>query len=232
MIAQHRFLGLHKVFARDLLVAQDKERAWVAREVHDDAVQRLAALGMELSLLEAEPLEGAAGRKRVRALQEEVRDLSTALRELAHRLHPSALEHGDVHAAVDQLVEETQRVFGLRVTTDLPPMRTLKDPELVRAVYRIAQEALRNAATHAEVAEVMLSLELEGGSLVLTVRDRGRGFDQSSTSRRNGPAGDGIGLLAIRERAILAGGSASVTSRPGAGTTIRAVLPARELADG
>jgi two-component system sensor histidine kinase UhpB len=224
VISQHRVLGLHRDYGRRLLATQDEERAWVAREVHDDVVQRIAVLRHEVEGYKA--MAGgvsAEQRRRLQGLEGEIEDLGVALRQLAHRLHPSTHDHGDLQVALAQLAEETERLHGLyvQVETDLPS--GLRVPELTLAAYRIGQEALRNVARHAGVTGARVSAVARGDLLVLTITDEGRGFDREAAAGRQ--RGAGLGLLTMRERAIQAGGMADIRSAPGEGTTVRVSLP-------
>ncbi len=224
VISQHRVLGLHRDYGRRLLATQDEERAWVAREVHDDVVQRIAVLRHEVEGYKA--MAGGVSpeqRRRLQGLEGEIEDLGVALRQLAHRLHPSTLDHGDLQVALAQLAEETERLHGLyvQVETDLPP--GLRVPELTLAAYRIGQEALRNVARHAGVTGARVSAVARGDHLVLTIADEGRGFEREASAGRQ--RGAGLGLLTMRERAIQAGGGADIVSAPGEGTTVRVTLP-------
>lgn len=224
VISQHRVLGLHRDYGRRLLATQDEERAWVAREVHDDVVQRIAVLRHEV-----EGYKAMAGpltpeqRRRLQGLEGEIEDLGVALRQLAHRLHPSTLDHGDIAVALAQLADETARLHGLYVHVEagLPP--GFRAPELTLAVYRIGQEALRNVARHAGVTGARMAAAVRGEQLVLTITDGGRGFDPEATLEHG--HGAGLGLLTMRERAIQAGGAAEIRSAPGGGTTVRVTLP-------
>lgn len=221
VIYQRRFVAMHRAYSQNLLKAQDEERAWVAREVHDDAVQRLALISREVDAVRTldPPLSGPQTH-RLESIQEEMKDLSVALRGLAHRLHPALLERGGLHVALQGLCEDIERAFGLAVKSEIPGTPIPADPERALAVFRIAQEALRNSATHSGVTEVNLSVSSNDGRLRLVVSDRGRGFE----SRQRRP-GDGLGLIGMRERAAIAGGTLTVTSRPGGGTSIELSFP-------
>lgn len=221
VISQRRFLAMHRAYSRNLLKAQDEERAWVAREVHDDAVQRLALIGREVDAVLAidPPLSGPQAH-RLESIQEEMKDLSVALRGLAHRLHPALLEKGGLHVALQGLCGDMERAFGLRVAAEIPNVPIPADAERALAVYRIAQEALRNAATHSGATEATLVVSRNDGTLRLVVADRGHGFDP----RHRRPT-DGLGLLGMRERAAIAGGTLTVSSRPGEGTTVDVAFP-------
>ena len=216
MIYQRRFTAMHRAYSRNLLKAQEEERAWVAREVHDNVVQRLALISRELAgVRELPPAGEGTLTHRLSGIEEEVRELSTGLRDLAHRLHPALLERGELNIALTRLRSDVERAYGLRVTTELPETATPTDPARALAVYRVAQEALHNVAVHAGVSDATLTLTRNNGALRLTVSDHGSGFDL-----RQRKPGAGLGLIGMRERAEIAGGKLTVTSRPGTGTTV------------
>ena len=207
---------MHRAYSRNLLKAQEEERAWVAREVHDNVVQRLALISRELAGVRELPSAGEGTHAhRLSGIEEEVRELSSGLRDLAHRLHPALLERGELNIALTRLRSDVERAYGLRVAIALPDSPTPTDPARALALYRVAQEALHNVAVHAGVSDATLTLTRRNGALRLTVSDHGSGFDP----RQRRPGG-GLGLIGMRERAEIAGGKLTVTSRPGAGTTV------------
>lgn len=216
VLAQRKTLALHQKYTHDLLQAQEDERAWVAREVHDDAVQRLAVIANELS--DVLPQSVSPEGNRVQGIVGEVQDLGISLRKLAHRLHPSAIDKGGIVPALEQLASDMHTGFGLevRVQVDHHPTALSRESEL--ALYRIAQESLRNVASHSGVREATVRLARDAGQVVLEVSDHGKGLDP-----RNGAGG--IGVMSMRERARLAGGTLTLTSQPGTGTIVRVVLP-------
>src|SRR5512146_407227 len=107
VIAQRRMAGLQREYGQRLLATQDEERAWVAREVHDDVAQRIAVLRHELDLLKRDAGKGNTDgdTRRLEGLADEVEDLGVAVRRLAHRLHPATLDQGDLRLALEQLAE-------------------------------------------------------------------------------------------------------------------------------
>jgi len=215
--AQRRVVALHRSYLQRLVRAHEEERSRIARDVHDDAVQRLTVIGRELELLQhdGEPL----GDDRVRhigGIQGEVRDLADALRQLAHQLHPAALEHAGLNVALRQLADETTRAHGVNVRVQLPDRELSLSQDVRLALFRIAQEALSNAVRHARTDEVSIRLKDDGAGAELEVEDSGVGFDQRAIGHR------GIGLVGIEERARLAGGNAWVMSAPGQGTRVAA----------
>lgn len=229
VIAQRRFRGLHRTYGQRLLDVQEEERAWVAREVHDDAVQRLAALRHEVSLCLAAVTDlPDAQRRRMKGLEEEIMDLSVALRQLAHRLHPATLEHGGLQVSLEQLTGEAAELHGLQVALDVSLDREVPGP-VALALYRIAQEAIRNVALHAGVHEAAVRVTREKNRIRMTVRDEGRGFDLTARST-DGMDTTGLGLLTMQERVRQLGGTTDIESTPGGGTTIVASFPLWERA--
>ena len=229
VIAQRRFKGLHRTYGQRLLDVQEEERAWVAREVHDDAVQRLAVLRHEVSLcLRAATDLPEAQRRRMRGLEEEIVDLSVALRQLAHRLHPATLDHGGLRVSLEQLAGEALELHGLHVTLDVTLEGDVPGP-VALALYRVTQEAIRNVALHSGVQEAAVRVVRMKDRIEMTVSDRGRGFDVGARSTE-GMDATGLGLLTMQERVRQLGGTTDIESSPGGGTSIVASFPLRERA--
>lgn len=214
VLSQRRTIALHRKYAQDLLSAQEAERAHVGRELHDDVMQHLAHLGHDLEAIESGP--GSETAARLAAVQSELDDVAHTIRKLSHGLHPSSLSFG-LGPALDRLVE-TFGEEGLTVTPRVHQGPTGLDKQADLALFRIAQESLRNIQRHAGVATAELSLARTDGHVVLEVRDQGGGFVPHA-------ARGGIGLHSIRERMALVGGSATIMSHPGRGTTVRASVP-------
>ena len=219
VVSQRRRLALERAHAQRLLAAQEEERSRVARELHDDALQRIALLRHEVDLLADLGPEAA---HRAAGVSGELEDLGTVLRTAAHQLHPSVVEKAGVVRALGELAAEFGRTAGLEVQLALPPADLAVPVGAGLAIYRIAQEALRNVSRHAKVDRAELSLAAEpGGALVLRVVDRGCGF-AAGAARPD----DGLGLVAMRQRAEGLGGRLTVQAAGGGGTEVVAVLPA------
>ena len=221
IVYQRRFLRAHRTFADNLLAAHEEERAWVAREVHDDALQRVAMLVHEL---DEWPAPGVANaQERLAALREEIEDLGVMLRRVAHRMHPALIDHAGLVPALQALAVDVSRASGVRVDVTeeagaadgSPPSR---DHALL--VYRIAQEALRNVSKHAGVAHCRMHIAVSPDRIEMLVQDQGRGFVADDSAR-----GRGLGLISMAERARLADGRLEIWSRPGEGTSVRAMIP-------
>ena len=214
VISQRRFVALHRGHAERLLQAQEEERAWVAREVHDDALQRLAMLLHELD-------GGAPSGARNGTLRAEIEDLAVVLRRLANRLHPSFLEREGLVPALRRLTDELSRKSGvhLEVLDELGRAPALTREQAL-AAYRIAQEALGNVIRHAEARQAIVRVRADGAALEVAIEDDGRGFAPGTRS-----AAGGLGLLSMAERARAEGARLAVASRVGAGTVVRLRVP-------
>ncbi len=227
VITQRRFLALHRAYAERLLKAQEEERAWVAREVHDDALQRVAMLVHELHDWAAEargeeapPDPARLEATRIEAMRAELEDLAVMLRRVAHRLHPTLIDQAGLVPALEGLASDVGRATGVRVQVERPAGFPTLPREAALHLYRIAQEALRNVVTHAGVPAARVALAAADGRVTLAVSDEGRGFATADPARRRG-----LGLISMSERARLAGGTLELTSDAGAGTTVRVTVP-------
>jgi two-component system, NarL family, sensor histidine kinase UhpB len=205
------------------LRAQEEERARVARELHDEVNQSLTGLLLRLEAVrEAAPPELEPEIAETRTLA------SQAMRELlslARQLRPTALDDLGLTAAIAGQVKQVERP-GLEAELGTEGDSSGLDDDVQLVVYRVAQEALTNAARHSGAERVEVSLRQSGGGVELEVADDGRGFafEQSES---------GLGIGGMRERALLVGGELTIESRPGDGTTVRLSVPAnREPREG
>jgi len=218
LLSQRRRIALERQHTKRILAAQEEERSRVARELHDDALQRLAVIRHELD--DVGRLAGPEVGHRLGGVGGELEDLATVLRTAAHQLHPSVVEKAGLVRALGDLAAEFRRSGGLDVQLALPPADVAVAPAVGVAVYRIAQEALRNVVRHAGVARADLTLEAGEEGLTLSVGDAGKGFNAA----QGGP-GSGLGLIAMRQRAEAVGGRLTVTARSAGGTVVTAVVP-------
>jgi two-component system, NarL family, sensor histidine kinase UhpB len=207
-----------------LVAAQDEERRRIARELHDDLIQRVAALGIGISGLTGAPL--AEVRLRTASLHARVEHLADGIRTLSHRMHSAVLEHAGLVPALDSLCQEFGRLEGLAAEFHTEGADAGLPPELAGALYRIAQEGLRNVVRHAAVRTARVTLSQADGSVGLVVADAGRGFDPAAVGA------EGLGLVSMAERARLLGGTFEVRSAPGAGTELRTRIPLPPEEDG
>ncbi|HUJ56383.1 MAG TPA: GAF domain-containing protein [Gaiellaceae bacterium] len=213
---------LRQRVARDALerivTAQELERRRLARELHDETGQALTSI-----LLGLRGLEEAQSPEDLRAAVSEVRDLVRStlqdVRRLAVELRPKALDDFGLVAALERLTDSfaEQTQIGVEFVHNIPDGRL--PPEIETALYRIVQESLTNIVKHARAGNVSIVLRGSSESVSVVVEDDGVGFEPGREP------GDGIGLVGMRERVGISGGTITVESRPGAGTTLRAEVP-------
>jgi signal transduction histidine kinase len=203
----------------------EQERGRWARELHDETLQGLGALQViltsALALGRPDAVEQAA-RRAVEQISGEIEKLQSLITEL----RPAALDELGLAPALESLVERVRTVHGLAVEREIAlrldgghePTRLV--PEVESTAYRLVQEALTNVAKHAQAERARVVVTEAPGQLLIEVHDDGRGFDPNESD-------SGFGLLGMRERVDLIGGDLTVESEPGAGTVVRAKLPAR-----
>ena len=202
---------------RRVVEAQERERRRIARELHDDTGQALTSVLIGLRLAEeSDDLESA--RTTLHDLRETVTVAIRDLRSLAVELRPTALDDFGLEPALERLVDTFGRRTGLVIDLHVSGIELRLGEELETALYRVVQEGLTNIAKHAGATQVTVSVRGHDHVVSLNVEDDGRGFEVS------GPA-LGLGLVSMRERAELVGGSLRVESTPGQGTTLVVEVP-------
>jgi two-component system, NarL family, sensor histidine kinase UhpB len=203
---------------RRALMAQEAERRRIARELHDDVGQTLTGVVLQLEGLQRATPPALA--EQLELVQESAREGVEKVREIARGLRPQALDEFGLRSALVTLAagfsDRSSLKVRHRVGRQLPPLA----PEQDLAIYRVAQESLTNIVRHANAQTVDLELENVDGTVVLAIRDDGRGISDAEV------AGSGTGLAGMRERAMLVGGRLSVERRPEGGTEVRLEVPA------
>lgn len=202
--------------SKRLLTVQEQERIRIAREVHDELGQALTAMKIDLQQI-----------ARRHAMMEEplvpvahtIDQIVDLVRRIAGDLRPAILDDLGVSAALEQQLRRLRESSGIRTSltvSEEPELDTLTGATL----YRITREALANVVRHAGASQVDVSLDIRGGAAVLEIKDNGRGITREEIS---GPGS--LGLLGIRERAELLGGTMAIEGRPGEGTALTVTLP-------
>lgn len=206
--------------ARNRIAAAEEGRRRVAREIHDDFSQRLAALALALRGVRKALPEGDPRRAELDGVGGSLAELGEDLRRLSHDLHPAALERRGLAVALRDHCAEIERRHGLRVDLSLKGSEGSFPPETALGLYRIVQEALANTVRHAGASTAAVALRATSSTALLTVADDGRGFDPEA-ARRSG----GVGLVSLEERARLLGGRCRIASAPGEGTRVEVAVP-------
>jgi two-component system, NarL family, sensor histidine kinase DevS len=199
----------------------ERERKRWAQELHDDALQGLAATRISLATaLQSEAPDRTRGiEKAAEETVERLEDQINELTRLINDLRPAPLERLGLAGALEVLAEESSERGGLEVETEIEIAHDVTGEE-ERVVYRLVQEALNNVVKHASAKRVSLIARLAGNQARIAVEDDGSGFDASSVST-------GHGLTGMRERIELLGGEIEVRSQPARGTRIMARVPLR-----
>jgi two-component system, NarL family, sensor histidine kinase DevS len=206
------------------IAAADQERARWARELHDETLQGLGALQVMLTaaLRHSEDAVRRAAELAIGQIETQVQELQGLITEL----RPAALDDLGLSPALDTLYARVQAAHGLEVTSQRDLVSEARDdasrlaPEIEGTIYRLVQEALTNIAKHANTGRAHTRITEGDGKVSIEIVDDGAGFDPGELTR-------GFGLVGMRERVELVGGSLEIDSRPGSGTRVAATLPAR-----
>ncbi|MFL5579265.1 MAG: PAS domain S-box protein, partial [Gemmatimonadaceae bacterium] len=206
---------------RQIVQAAEEERARISREIHDVLGQALTALSLEVKALEGELL-GSQGAERLRRVRGLVAAVSEQTHEIAQTLRPVALEGLGLERAIRTLAEDWAERTRLAVDFHAHGLDRRLPPAVETTLYRVAQEVLTNAARHAGATRLSVVLECSPWQALMVVDDDGRGFDAAAAERGDGGR---LGLIGARERVALIGGTLTVESAPGAGTSVFVRLP-------
>ncbi len=200
-----------RALSRRLLLIQEEERRFLARELHDEIGQMLTGLSLTLSTAATTDGQLAEAQRIVAELTEQVRQLSMDLR-------PAALDAYGLTPALRGHIERYEKQTGVTVDLRVEGLERRFASPVESTAYRIVQEALTNLARHAETTQAIVQLFADEQTLTVSIRDNGSGFDPAKVR-------DGSGLGGMRERAELLGGSLDIDTAPGAGVRITAELP-------
>jgi PAS domain S-box-containing protein len=207
--------------SRRLIDAQERERTRIARDLHDHIGEQLTLLGLALEKLKRSlPSSATDARGRVKAVQKQVVDLSGDVHSLSHELHSFKLEYLGMVEAMKSFCDELSERQKVEIDFSHKHIPQAVPQQISLCLFRVLQEALRNAAKHSGVRHFEVELQGTSDALDLVIRDDGRGFDLASALN-----GRGLGLTSMQERLKLVDGELSITSQLKRGTTIRARVP-------
>jgi PAS domain S-box-containing protein len=207
--------------SRKLIEAHEQERTRIGRDLHDDIVQRLALLVIELEVIQQDVPESAVelGR-RIGDLRNKTTQVTTDVQLLSHELHSSKLEYLGIVSAIKNFCKEFGEHQRLEIDFQNHDLPAALPSDLSLSLFRVLQEALRNATKHSGVKTFQVKLWGSPREIHLTVSDLGVGFDSNVAMKSNG-----IGLMSMRERLRLVGGELEINSQPQCGATIHARVP-------
>ncbi|MBH1979614.1 MAG: CHASE3 domain-containing protein [Comamonadaceae bacterium] len=216
-LVRERTASLNEL-ANHLQQVREEERGYLARELHDELGALLTAAKLDVARLKSRiTSEAPEVAERLKHLSETLNSVIALKRRIIEDLRPSSLSHLGLTAAIDILVREFSQQAGIEVqssldTVDLPDATQL-------TVYRMVQESLTNIGKYAQASQVLVTVHKHPTHVAVQIRDNGSGFDPAGISRT------AHGLVGMRQRVEAAGGRLTVSSRPGGGTVVSAVLP-------
>lgn len=202
-----------------LISAQEEERSRIAREIHDDYQQRLAMFANDLDGIRQD-VASEDVKYQLRSLWNDVSELAADMHSLSHRLHSSTLETLGLAAGIETFCREFQDQHGLVISFAHEDIPRGIPSEVALCLFRVTQESLRNIKRHSGTNQAEVWLGFDGKRLLLSVSDKGSGFDASLRS-----PGSGIGIRSMQERLRLVGGHLEIDSKLGHGTAIDAWVP-------
>ena len=210
--------------SRVKVMAAENERRHLSRELHDEFLQFLVAFKIRGKLL-ADETDREERERAWAVIADEILNAIRGVKRMIRGLRSPKLEQQGLVSALATLLRDARKVYGVTIHTNLRLKWAADelDPAAVLALYRIVQEAVTNAATHATVSEAAVTLRSEGGMIIAEIRDEGCGFELPDPGAA--PDDGHIGLVGMRERAEAVGGSLTVQTSPGKGTTVRAEVP-------
>ena len=209
-------------FNERLIEAQEAERVRIAGELHDSVLQQITSLTLRLGKVKRQVPPDSEATATVNSLQQQLIQIGTDIRQISHELHPALLQESGLPAALSSYCEEFSKVRGLPVSCETEDCREELSAGAALCLYRIAQEALGNAAKHSAAKKVKVRLTRTDGRVRLSVSDDGVGC----ASDQIGKSG-GVGLINMRERVLQLKGTIEFDSQPGHGTTVTAEVPSQ-----
>jgi signal transduction histidine kinase len=209
-----------RALASDVIEAGDRDRAALARELHDSTAQRVAALMFELASAARDERNPVLA-ERLRAARDATEGILEEVRSLSQMVHTRVLDDLGLEAALRKLARDATRESGADVDVDAVSRASRLPPRVEAAFYSVAHEAVQNAIRHGAASRIRVELHRTPQTATLAIHDDGRGFDAVTT---DGESGTG-GILAMRERMALLDGALEIQSSRGAGTTVRATVP-------
>ena len=207
--------------AQKLISTQESTLRHISRELHDEFGQVLTAIGSLLARVEKQVPQGAPLREDLKEVREIAQSTLNNIRSLSQALHPVLLDEQGLESTLDWYLPMVERQISLKLHYEKSGTPFAVDSNAGVQVYRVLQEALNNVKRHAGAQEAWVRLKFMKDSLSLEVEDHGKGFSPETNHQ-------GIGLVGMRERAELVGGTLQISQRNGGGTLVRLTVPAEK----
>lgn len=214
-----------RLYARAHGLAISEERGRLAQEIHDTLAQGLTAISLQLDLADSYlPDEPEKAARNVQRALDLTRDNLNQARRSVLDLRAADVHHMSLPDAVARLIRRLEEDGQIRFSFANDGLAARLSARIEVGLFRILEEAVENARKHSHASDVKIDIHADGRTVTLVVEDDGLGFDPAQVSTAD-PGSDGFGLLGIRERARMLGGSLTISSTPGAGTLLRVVVP-------
>lgn len=214
-----------RFYCQQVTRAQEEERRRIARELHDDTAQNLVALSRRLdSLISTSDRLSPKDITRLEELRQETDRISDGVHRFSQDLRPSILDDLGLLPALEWLTSDLSQHFGIAIGMGVLGSLHRFPPETELVLFRVAQEALRNMWKHSEASRAWVTVESGDDKTILTVKDNGKGFELPERIGDLASAGK-LGLAGMQERAQLIGGTLTLQSKPGEGTTVIVEVP-------
>jgi len=211
-----------------LFHSQEEDRKRIARELHDEAGQALTGINFTLdTIIKSIPAELASVQMQILDVKKQVNHTYGELRRMSHRLHPAVLSDLGLEPALESFLSDISKYSGLKIDFRMVGFEKRLDAETETVIYRIAKEVVTNTLKHSQAVHFKLSIVKSYPHIIFLAEDDGIGFDTSKLDNYR----DALGLLGMRERVSLMGGSFLIRSSSAEGTRIRIEIPVKELPD-
>ncbi|HVN17969.1 MAG TPA: sensor histidine kinase, partial [Dongiaceae bacterium] len=205
-----------------MIKAQEAERMRISGELHDGVLQQITSVTLQLGTVKRQLPADSDAIAKIEGVQQEMLQIGTDIRHISHELHPALLQESGLPAALTAYCEEFSKVRGVPVSCETDASIEELSPGAALCLYRIAQEALGNAAKYSQARNVEVRLKRTNGHVALSVSDNGIGCAPDQLVKSGG-----LGVINMRERVLQLKGTFEFDSEPGRGTTVKAMVPFR-----
>jgi signal transduction histidine kinase len=216
-----------RLLTSQILTAQESERKRISRELHDEMGQSLTILKLNLRAASRQLLEPVEVKEELGNLSLYLDEVIDKVRRLSRALCPAILEDLGLVPALQYLINEFSKYYDINYQFELKDLDHLFEKEAQIIIFRIFQEALTNIVRHARASKVRLAVQESAGMALFEVEDNGQGFEVGQILGRS-VLDQGLGLVALDERAKMLGGSLRIWSQKGQGTRITCAVPLRQ----